>query len=100
MFQLKAYVFQGLVALRLGWIIAYISTGLIAVWEIVSGDHLPGAYVSAQLLREQLYAISTTIAVVISTFENPDTYAIFIAAAFPFLLTKGLASVMTEKLWL
>lgn len=76
---LGAYTPQGLDALRRGWLWAYFLTGLVALWERLSGHHLPSAYVqnAAEYVLQR---------VLISTFGNPNNYSTFAVLSFPFLL--------------
>jgi hypothetical protein len=89
---LGAYTPQGLDALRRGWLWAYSLTGLVALWEKLSGHHLPSAYVqdTAEYVLQR---------VLISTFGNPNNYSTFAVLSFPFLLwsfrlSKGLLQRM------
>jgi O-antigen ligase len=70
----------GLDWLRRGWVIAYVATGCVAIWELSTGHHL-----STGFIVEHGLAISTR-STVVSTFFNPNDYATFIALAFPFLV--------------
>jgi O-antigen ligase len=84
--MLGGYSRDGLSVLRVGWVIAYVIAGCVAVWELGSGQHLPGPYVEVINDRNVINATFNAIAVVISTFGNPDTYAVFIAGVLPYLL--------------
>lgn len=79
---------RGMDALRVGWSLAFVVTGLVAVWEILSGGHLAGYATDNMTVEPAIY----------STFANPNNYAAFLALAFPFLvwsfrLAKGFQRV-------
>ena len=65
--------------LRRGWVLAFLVTGAIAIWELVTGNHLPGAYAE----RAPDYALRS---IAISTFGNPNNYGAFLVLCLPFLL--------------
>ena len=67
---------RGMDALRAGWSLAFVVTGLVAVWEISSGGHLAGYATDNMTVEPAIY----------STFANPNNYAAFLALAFPFLV--------------
>ncbi|HLZ41970.1 MAG TPA: O-antigen ligase family protein [Candidatus Sulfotelmatobacter sp.] len=69
---------NGLEALRLGWTLAFVATALVALWEVVTGSHLPG-------FQEELLAPSVGL-IAMSTFGNPNNYAAFLSLCFPFLI--------------
>lgn len=71
---------KGIEWLRRGWMGAFLITGAIAGWEIVTGNHLPGAWVESA----PDYALDR--AIVISTFGNPNNYGAFLVLSLPFLL--------------
>ncbi len=82
---------KGMQDLRIGWVFAFISSAIVAVWEIVSGEHLPGYF--AENAPE--YVVKN---VIVSTFVNPNNYAAFLVLCFPFLLwsysaAKGIRKV-------
>ena len=77
--------------LRRGWVLAYLATAVVAIWELRSGRHLPGSWVDTAPAYAQR-------GVVLSTFGNPNNYAAFIVLAFPFLswsvgVSRGFARV-------
>jgi hypothetical protein len=76
----------GLDWLRRGWVIAYIGTGCVAIWELTTGHHL-----STGFITEHGLALGTR-STVVSTFFNPNDYAAFIALAFPFLVWSAWRS--------
>jgi len=65
--------------LRRGWVVAFIVTGAVAVWEIATGNHLPSTFVK----NTPEYALRT---LAISTFGNPNNYGAFLALTLPLLL--------------
>lgn len=64
--------------LRRGWVSAYVIAGAVAVWELMTGDHVMS---TPETARADLYPGVT----IFSTFNNPNDYAAFIALAVPFL---------------
>lgn len=65
-------------ALQKGWVLAFVAVGLIAVWELTTGNHLPShkvEHTSAAALE----------GVAMATFNNPNNYAAFLILSFPFL---------------
>jgi teichuronic acid biosynthesis protein TuaE len=84
---------EGIEWLRRGWVGAFLVTGAIAGWEIVTGNHLPGAWVE----NAPDYALDRVI--VISTFGNPNNYGAFLVLSFPFLLfSRERAQSLSLKL--
>jgi teichuronic acid biosynthesis protein TuaE len=86
--NLKVASEQNLAFLRRGWVMAYVAAGLVALWELTTGNHLP----STQFERFPEYFSG---GVAQSTFGNPNNYGAFIVLAAPFLLwsiqeTRGL----------
>lgn len=69
---------HGLEALRLGWALAFVATAALAVWEVLSGTHLPGSQEEPDVPSVGLIAMST--------FGNPNNYAAFLSLCFPFLV--------------
>ena len=83
---------EGLSAFDRGWALAFAITGVIAVWELTTGRHLE-SYWSVNALDYQ------KTGVVASTFNNPNNYAAFLVAAFPFLVpmlktSRGLTRIV------
>jgi teichuronic acid biosynthesis protein TuaE len=78
---------NGLEALRLGWVLAFVASAIIAAWEFRTGSHLPG-------YQESLDAPALGL-IVFSTFGNPNNYAAFLALCFPFLIW----SVRSSRGW-
>lgn len=68
----------GLRLIRRGWVIAYVLAGSIALWELWTGQHLPGSWVE----QKPEYVLRTTV---VSTFGNPNNYAGFLLMSVPFL---------------
>lgn len=69
------------------WLIAYICTGLLALWELRSGRHLPNYYLTQDdlLVGRQQTALA-------STLGNPNNYAFFLCVATAFMLVSTLSS--------
>lgn len=85
MLQLRSYVLPALHALRRGWVLAFLATGAIAVWELTTGQHLPSSAVE-RAGQGQLQGIA------ISTFGNQNNYAAFLLLTAPFLFWSHAAS--------
>jgi len=71
-------VANALEALRIGWVLAFVATSAVAVWELTSGAHLSG--------HQQTLESLTLGSIVFSTFGNPNNYAAFLCLCFPFLI--------------
>lgn len=56
-----------------GWPIAILVTGVVAVWELATGAHLPSEYI-----YQERVALD---GVVLATFGNPNNYGAFLALA-------------------
>lgn len=78
MLHMRAYTLSALAALRRGWVLAFVATGAVAVWELTTGQHLPSSTVE-RVSEGALQGIT------ISTFGNPNNYAAFLLLAAPFL---------------
>ncbi|MGI9579363.1 MAG: O-antigen ligase family protein [Microthrixaceae bacterium] len=63
-----------------GWRAALVVTGLVSVWELLTGQHLATAFVTS---REGFVS-----GVVLSVFNNPNDYGAFIALAVPLSLLQ------------
>ncbi len=74
---LKAYTDNGVLAIGWGWSAAFLATSLIALWEVVTGHHLPSYYT--------LHLPSYATPDIASTFGNPNNYGAFLVLAYPFL---------------
>jgi hypothetical protein len=77
--NLRSFTGSGLDALRRGWLLAYVVTAAIAIWEKLTGNHLPSHFVK----NAPDYVLND---VVISTFGNPNNYGAFLLLSVPFLL--------------
>lgn len=77
--NLRAYTSRGLLVLSKGWLGAFMVTMVVAIWEIISGRHLPSSFTEQTPYYAQL-------GVVASTFGNPNNYGAFLVLAFPFML--------------
>lgn len=71
-------------ALRRGWVIAYLVTGAVAIWEMTTGQRLITEFVTDQPASIDQVALST--------FGNPNNYAAFVALCFPFLVWSLLSA--------
>ncbi|MEU0151963.1 O-antigen ligase family protein [Micromonospora fulviviridis] len=74
----------GVATLRLGWTVAFLVTGAIAVWELQSGRHLSDAA-----------ALGPDATLTASTFYNPNNYAGFLLTCLPFLVWGGIVARST-----
>ena len=79
LFNVRAYESQHLQLLRIGWVMAFVVTAAVALWELVTGQHLYSAVYESR----ELYFDGT---VVQSTLGRPDQYGQFLLLATPFLL--------------
>jgi teichuronic acid biosynthesis protein TuaE len=79
-----ALVANGTDLLRRGWVVAYVATVIIAVWELSTHQHLPSSFAEA--------GVEGAGGLVVATFGNPNNYAAFIVLAFPFIIwSLGMA---------
>ena len=62
-----------------GWVIAFMGTGVIGIYERLSGHHLSN-------YRFGQVQTSVDLRLVATFFGNPNAYAAFLVTAFPFLL--------------
>ena len=72
--------------LRLGWVFAYLFTGMVALWEITTGNHLTSSFTESgpdYYLRKLFVS---------STFGNPNNYAAFLILCFPFMIWQFMSS--------
>jgi O-antigen ligase len=81
---------NGLDSLRLGWVLAFVASALVASWEFRTGTHLPGYQENLDLPTVELR--------VFSTFGNPNNYSAFLALCFPFLIWSFRSSRGWHKL--
>ena len=61
-----------------GWVAAAILAAAVGVWELLTGNHLPGPWFSSQT-----HVSSTLVA---STFDNPNNFGVFLLLTLPVLL--------------
>lgn len=71
--------------LHWGWVLGMVATGSVAVWELVTGRHLVGYWVTNS-------GLSDRISICVSTFDNPNNYAAFILLSSPMLFWAILSS--------
>ena len=76
-----------------GWVFAFLCTAVIAMGEIVFGQHLSSARIESDVFVESRGDTYATV-----TFFNPNTYCYFMCLSFPFILyyfsqSKGWASI-------
>lgn len=76
--------------LRAGWILAFVITGGVAFWEILTGEHL----VSSFSKNAPSYMLDRKF--VSSTSGNPNNYGAFLLLCFPFIVWEF--SVCKNKL--
>ncbi len=89
---LKAYTDNGVLAIGWGWSAAFLATSLIALWEVVTGHHLPSYYT--------LHLPSYATPDITSTFGNPNNYGAFLVLAYPFLWLSYWLTRKTFWRWL
>lgn len=98
LFNVRAQETQHLQLLRIGWVAAFVGTAAVAIWELVTGQHL-----YSNMLEESTYYFDGTV--VQSTLGRPDMYGAFLVLAVPFLVwslyqSKGPAKLMYAGLLL
>ncbi|MBE6289110.1 MAG: O-antigen ligase family protein [Bacteroidaceae bacterium] len=64
-----------------GWVFAFLCTAVIAMGEIVFGQHLSSARIESDAFVESRGDTYATV-----TFYNPNTYCYFMSLSFPFIL--------------
>ncbi len=77
---MRGSAMDALRVLRAGWLVAFLATGAVALWELRTGRHLPSAY-----LDQAGFVIARGVTLV-STFGNPNNYAAFLLLCAPFLV--------------
>lgn len=70
---------EGLIFIRYGWLAAYIACASVAGWEIRTGEHLLSHF------TETSY-VDNLNGLVMSTFGNPNDYAVFLCMCQLFML--------------
>jgi hypothetical protein len=91
LFNVRAYESQQLQLLRIAWVLAFVVTAAVAIWEIVTGQHLHSNMYEG---RPQYFDGS----VVQSTLGRPEPYGMFLLAAVPFLLWSFYEAKGAKKL--
>lgn len=66
--------------LRDGWVLGYLATSAVALWELTTGHHLPSHY--TETAPDYLFQVFRVAA---ATFGHPNNYAAFLVLCFPFL---------------
>jgi len=79
LWHLKADSDRGLGYLLAGWTAATIGAAAIGFWELATGNHLPGYWVTTQ--PERVLRL-----IVIATFGNANNYGAFLVLTTPILL--------------
>jgi teichuronic acid biosynthesis protein TuaE len=69
--NLRANSEEGFRWLLRGWVTGAVVAAVVATWEITTGGHLPGSWVSNTSPAVQRF-------VVVSTFDNPNNYGAFL----------------------
>ena len=77
--NLRAHESQNLHLLRIGWIVAFLATAAVAVWELATGQHL-----DSSMYEDSPHYFDGTV--VQSTLARPEQYGQFLLVATPFLL--------------
>jgi len=78
---------HGMQSLRVGFVIAFLATSLVAVWEIYSGLHLSELFDHPTLFVPR---------VLMSTFYNPNNYAFFLLSCLGPIMVGAISST-TKK---
>lgn len=79
LFNMRAYEANNLKALCFGWVGAYVLAGGVAVWELVTSNHLHNIFM------EQAGLDVVPGFMTISFFSNPNNYGAFILLSAPFI---------------
>ncbi len=74
-----------------GWLVAYLVTAIIAVWELISGSHLSNYFIYNDLSLPDW----TETNAVASTLGNPNNYGFFLFASL-IVLAVGRASTRSR----
>ncbi|MGE5590094.1 MAG: O-antigen ligase family protein [Bacillota bacterium] len=69
---------EGLAYLERGWVWAFILTGAVAAWELITAHHLSSYWA----LNAPAYAKDGVVA---ATFDNPNNYAAFLTIVLPLM---------------
>ncbi|HJV36043.1 O-antigen ligase family protein [Geomonas sp.] len=89
---LRGYEPGNLKALCSGWVAAYLVSGAVASWELLTNNHLPGYWIEENPARALLEFVA------ISFYSNPNNYGAFILLSVPFLLLAiGTATGYCKK---
>lgn len=80
--------------LRKGWVLAFLLTAVVAVWEVYTGNHLESSF---SLFRPYYVA---GIPYVQSTLGNPSNYGAFIVVCIPFLFwSLSMSKKISSKIF-
>ncbi|MGD0279290.1 MAG: O-antigen ligase family protein [Smithella sp.] len=79
LFNMRAYEADNLKTLCYGWVGAYMIAGGVAVWELVTANHLENIFME----QAKLHNIPGFMT--ISFFSNPNNYGAFILLSAPFI---------------
>ncbi len=91
--NLRANTWEGLQWLLRGWVAGALVAAAIALWELWTGQHLPGPWVEgkpAYILRF----------ITIATFGNPNNYGAFLLLITPILLFQLETSQSRALRWM
>ena len=72
---LQSYTDDGLMSIGWGWMVAFLLTASVAIWELTTSHHLSGSYL----------AHNSTLRRIASTFGNTNDYGAFLVLSYPFL---------------
>lgn len=79
--NLLGYTDRGLKWLVRGWVMAGILSMMLAIWELATGNHLPGAWIDSQPFYVQRL-------IAVATFHNPNNLAAFLLLLSSIIITK------------
>lgn len=82
----KMYDCKNIKYIRFGWILAFLATSIVSLWEMVTGNHLEG-----HLLLVNIPGL------VQASFGNPNNYGAFLVLVFPFLLWAYIIEKKTKN---
>lgn len=78
------YAKRPLASISAGWLIVMIFCTSIAIWEMLSGSHLPMAYEDSNLIHDETGALVNRMVASV-TFANFNNYGAFLCFAIPWL---------------
>ncbi|PCI48053.1 MAG: hypothetical protein COB49_06430 [Alphaproteobacteria bacterium] len=87
---LNAFDGKSITVFRTGWLLAFLFASSVAVWELTTGNHLPGAWVDNAPPHVLIF-------VVLSTFGNPNNFAAFCVLVSSIFIVKLFSNITMKK---